>query len=52
MLRNNGSFDGVDLLAPRPNPKLEDHPLLAVRECISNVFAVTLHIWRPFSIQI
>jgi len=36
------------LLAPYPNPKLEDHPLLAVHECLFNIFATTLHIWRPF----
>jgi len=35
-----------------PNPKLEDHPLLALHECFSNIFAVFLHIWRPFCIQI
>jgi hypothetical protein len=27
-----------------PNPKWEDHPLLAVRDA----FAATFHIWRPF----
>jgi len=32
------------LLAPRPTPKLEDHPLLAVRDCLFNIFAATLHI--------
>jgi hypothetical protein len=36
------------LLAPRPTPKLEDHPLSAVRDCLFNVFAATLHIRRPF----
>jgi hypothetical protein len=39
---------GEELLAPRPTPKLEDHPLSAVRDCLFNVFAATLHIWRPF----
>jgi hypothetical protein len=34
------------MLAPRPTPK--DHPLSAVRECVSNIFAATLHIWQPF----
>jgi hypothetical protein len=38
-------FYGEELLAPRPTPKLEDHPLSAVRDCI---FVATLHIWRPF----
>jgi len=32
------------VLAPRPNPKLEDHPLSAVRDCLFNIFAGTLHI--------
>jgi hypothetical protein len=36
------------LLAPRPTPKLEDHPLSAVRDCLLNVFAATLNNWRPF----
>jgi hypothetical protein len=26
--------------------KLEDHPLSAVRECLFNIFAATLHTWR------
>ena len=35
---------GEELLAPRPNPKLEDHPLSAVHNCLFNIFAATLHI--------
>jgi hypothetical protein len=35
------------LLAPHPTPKLQDHPLSAVSDCLFNIFAVTLHIWRP-----
>jgi hypothetical protein len=31
------------LLAPRPSPKLEDHPLSLVRDCLFNIFAATLH---------
>ena len=31
------------LLAPRPTPKLEDHPLSAVHDCSFNLFAATLH---------
>jgi len=27
-------FHGEELLAPRPTPKLEDHQLSAVRDCI------------------
>jgi len=35
------------LLAPRPTPKLEDHPSSAVRDCLFNLFAATLHIGWP-----
>jgi hypothetical protein len=45
VFRNMVIFYGGKLLAPRPTPKLEDHPLSAVRDCI---FAATLHIRRPF----
>ena len=31
------------LLAPRPTPKLEDHPLSAVHDFLFNLFAATLH---------
>jgi hypothetical protein len=41
-------FYGEELLAPCPTPKLEGHPLSAVRDCLFNVFAATLHIRRPF----
>jgi hypothetical protein len=41
-------FYGKELLAPRPTPKLEDHLLSAVHDCVFNIFAATLHIWRPF----
>jgi hypothetical protein len=30
-----------ELLAPRPAPKLEDHPLSALRNCLFSVFAPT-----------
>jgi hypothetical protein len=38
---------GEELLAPRPTPKLEDHPLSSVRGCLFNVFTADLHYWRP-----
>ena len=41
-------FYGEELLATRPTPKLEDHPLSAVSECLNSIFAFTLHIWKPF----
>ena len=37
-------FHGEALLAPRPTPKLEDHPSSAVRDGLFNIFAATLHI--------
>jgi hypothetical protein len=45
VFRNMVIFYGEELLAPRPTPKLEDHPLSTVHDCI---FAATLHIRRPF----
>ena len=48
MFRNMISFYGEDLLAPNPTPKLEDYPLSAVRDCLFNIFAATLHIWMLF----
>jgi hypothetical protein len=44
-------FLSEELLAPRPTPKLEDHPLSAVRNCLFNIFAATLHIGGRFSIR-
>jgi hypothetical protein len=41
-------FYGAALLAPRPTPKIEDHPLSAVRDCLFNICAAILHIWTPF----
>jgi hypothetical protein len=40
-------FYGEELLAQRPTLKLKDHHLLAVRDCVFNIFAATLHNWRP-----
>jgi hypothetical protein len=48
VFRNMVIFYGEELLAPRPNTKLEDHPLSAVRDCLFKVFAATIHIPRPF----
>jgi len=39
------------LFAPRPTPKLEDHPLSAVHNCLFNLFAATLHIGGRSSIR-
>jgi hypothetical protein len=45
--RNKLFFYGDEFLAPRPNPKLEDHPLSALRDFLFNTFESTLHNWRP-----
>jgi hypothetical protein len=37
-------FDREALLAPHPTPKLEDHSLSAVRDCLFNIFVAILHI--------
>ena len=42
ILRNMIRFYGEELLAPRPNPKLEDHSLSAARDCLFNIFSATL----------
>jgi hypothetical protein len=34
------------VVSPHPTPKLEDHPLSVVCDCLFNTFAATLHIWR------
>jgi hypothetical protein len=41
-------FCGEELLAPRPISKLKYHPLSALHDCLFNISAATLHIWRPF----
>jgi hypothetical protein len=38
-------------LAPRPTPKLEDHPSLAVGDCLFNIFTASLHIGGLSSIR-
>jgi len=39
MFRKKKPIYGEELLAPRPTPTLEDHPLSAVRDCLINIFA-------------
>ena len=39
------------MLAPRPTPKLEDHPSSAVRGCLFYLFTATLHIGGRSSIR-
>ena len=43
MVRNIICFYGEELLAPRPTPKLEDHPFSALRDCLFNILAAALH---------
>jgi len=40
--RKKASFCGEDLLALRKNPKLKDHPLLAVRDCFPQYWRASL----------
>jgi hypothetical protein len=37
-------FYGKELSVPRPTPKLEDHPLSAVCDCLFNIFTAILRI--------
>ena len=46
----NSVFYREGLLAPRPTPKLED-PSSAVRDCLFNLFAATLHIGGRSSVR-
>jgi hypothetical protein len=48
LIRNMVKFTRWGVFASRPTPKLEDHPLSACGDCLLNVLAVTLHMWRPF----
>jgi len=49
--RNKTSFYGEDLVAPCPTPKLEDHTMSAVRDCLFNTFVATVHIGGCSSIH-
>jgi hypothetical protein len=37
-------FYNEELLTPRPNPKLQDHPFSAVHDILFNIFAATIYI--------
>jgi hypothetical protein len=47
MVRNMESYYDEELLAPRPNSMLEDHFFPAVRDCLHDFFAATLHTGVP-----
>jgi hypothetical protein len=49
--RNMIRFYSEELLAPRPNYKMKDHLLSAVRDCLFNVLAATLRIRGRSSIR-
>jgi len=48
LFRNTIRFYDEELLAPRLNPKIEQHPLSAVRDTLFNIFATTLRIGSMF----
>ena len=50
-LCNMAGFYSEELLAPRPTPKLEVHPLSAVRDCLFNIFVVRLQTGGRSSIR-
>jgi len=39
VVRDMVNVYGEEVLAPRPTPKLEYHPLSAVRDCLFNIFS-------------
>jgi len=45
--RNKLIFYGEELLTPRPTPKVEDHPLSAVRDSLFSTSIATLHMRIP-----
>jgi len=51
MFRNKARFKDEELSAPRPIPKLEDHPLSNIGDCLFNILAATLHIGGRSSIR-
>jgi hypothetical protein len=44
---NRINFSSEELLAPRPTPKLENHPLSDARHCLFNIRSYPPY-WRPF----
>ena len=51
VFRNKASFNGEELSVPRPTPKLEDHPLSDIRDCLFSIFAATLPFGSRSSIR-
>ena len=50
IFHNMKHFNGDELFKPHPNPKLEYHPLSAVRYCLFNIYTATLPIGDHSSI--
>jgi hypothetical protein len=48
MFRNNVSFYGEELLAPRPKPKVEDYPLFGCPQLLIHYIHSYAAHWRPF----
>ena len=44
-------FYGEEMIALLQTPKLEGYPFFAVCDCLFDIFALTLHIWKPFAYQ-
>jgi hypothetical protein len=44
MVCNRISFYVEEFAKTCPTPKLEDHPLSAVHDCLFNIFAAILHV--------
>jgi hypothetical protein len=51
LFHNKDSFYGEVFLVPRPNPKLDDHPLSVVLDCLFNIFVATFHAGDRSSIR-
>ena len=51
VLCNKASFYGEELLAPCPTPKLEEHLLSAVCDCLFNIITAAFHIGGHSSIH-
>jgi len=44
---NKLALQSEEYVAFRRTPKLDDHPLSAVHDCLFNIFAAILCIWEP-----
>jgi len=51
MVHNKASLYGEELSTTRRTPKLEDHPLSVVRDCLFNISAANIHIGGRFSLR-